>query len=380
MCSDELYLRIADMTVPLQATKHSQFKLTTMNVSKHLLLCLLAGYLIFLFSCKKNDKYNKKQEVDVYVAGHEFDNEPGHRNAVVWKNGEAEVLSAGNTLADASTVFVSGSDVYVAGYDQIPNTTSYLGRLWKNGSNIIESASTESVSSVYVSGSDVYYAGSDNGVPRYWKNGNPVTLETEADQAVPLSIFVSGSDVYVAGYEILLTEFDNQHNTAVYWKNGTRLLLSLPEESESVASSVFVSGNDVYVAGYYGSYTTRIPLYWKNGTPVVLPVQSGRDYSRATSVFVSGNDIYVVGSEAQFDAPNPAGIALYWKNGVRVPLTQAVTHAGATSIFVFGNDVYVAGSEGGVATYWKNGTPVVLGKTDGTSSIGNSIFVVERPK
>ena len=72
-------------------------------------------------SCKKNDN----DKVDVYVAG------VRGNNATLWKNGIAKNLTDGTNYAYANSVFVSGGDVYVAGYEI--NGQNYIATLWKNG-------------------------------------------------------------------------------------------------------------------------------------------------------------------------------------------------------------------------------------------------------
>jgi hypothetical protein len=106
---------------------------------------------------------------------------------------------------------------------------------------------------------------------------------------------------------------------------------------------------DVYVAGngsvqYAGSQTwTTIAKYWKNGEEFII----GEAGSYARAIAVSGNDVYVAGHEG--------GTAVYWKNGVKVNLTDGKDQADAYSISVVGNDVYVCGVDSRVVTYWVNG-------------------------
>ena len=66
--------------------------------------------------------------------------------------------------------------------------------------------SSDSIDSV-----NVYVAGNENGVAKYWKNGNAVSLTDGSNLAYAYSIVVSGNDVYVAGEE---------SGVAKYWKNG----------------------------------------------------------------------------------------------------------------------------------------------------------------
>ena len=50
---------------------------------------------------------------------------------MLWRSGPPTVLSTANKDGAATSVFVAGSDVYVAGYEF--NGTNYVATLWKNG-------------------------------------------------------------------------------------------------------------------------------------------------------------------------------------------------------------------------------------------------------
>ncbi|MDR2759973.1 MAG: hypothetical protein LBB78_11405, partial [Spirochaetaceae bacterium] len=104
-------------------------------------------------------------------------------------------------------------------------------------------------SSIFVSGSDVYVAGAAGGKAVYWKNGRKIALTDGTYEAYAYSIFVSGSDVYVAGYE---NDGDQskygRNGRTKYWKNGREVILT-DGTYEAYAFSIFVSGSDVYVAG-----------------------------------------------------------------------------------------------------------------------------------
>lgn len=301
--------------------------------------------------------------VDVYVAG------AVQTVAKYWKNGQPVSLSS-STAAQASSIFVAGSDVYVAGMEgnnlNDPFAATSLLKYWRNGQESFLTGPTGwQANSIYVSNGDVYVAGSEMFIAKYWKNGQAVVLN---DGTNATSIVVVGSDVYVAGYE--------EGVGAKYWKNGQAV--SLP--NGYYATSIAVVGNDVYVAGtgpnQNGFYVAK---YWKNGQEVLL--SNGLMDAYATSIAIAGNDVYVCG----YENSGTDATAKYWKNGQEVLLSPNVANSRtfATSIAVHGNDVYVAGFTAGFsstnndALYWKNGQPVQL--TSGSNfAQAYSIKVVQR--
>jgi hypothetical protein len=296
---------------------------------------------------------------DVYMAGETW----GYRGtnsyspqALLWKNGPVGFRSD-LPYSRASSVFVADNDVYVAGAAKSPDNYGQSAVIWKNGAvqylpkhlpnvNFHEPLAT----SVYVSGTDVYVAGYEfkgmYGEPYYqsyaamlWKNGEAQRLADEGLGSIASSVFVSGSDVYVAG---------NVGNMAVLWKNGGCQYLTDSSLSAN-ASSVYVSGGDVYVAGHEGA----MAMLWKNGVKQSLTDASPENSGKALSVFVLGEDVYVAGEVR-------GNLAALWKNNVRQNLTENADKASANSVFVSGGDVYVAGEENSEARLWKNGAVVRL--------------------
>jgi len=285
---------------------------------------------------------------DVYVAGSEeskvsylelgSDLRIASRVACLWKNGILQNLNIDKSkYSEANSVFVLDGNVYVVG--------SYDGaKLWKNG--VIYSLDGYTASSVFISGNDVYVAGyevseaSDSimtgprstimspPIARLWKNGIVQNLNLKSKYSKANSVFVLGSDVYVAGVEFLKSDYWRE--TAVLWKNGVAQYLnfdsadSIRGNQVGVAHSVFVSENgDVYVGGYVGYVDwvkfdfINYPVLWKNGVAQKLSggdtrLGFGIDRSN-TPVFVSGEDVYVAGSTGNF--LNSNFIAAIWKNG-----------------------------------------------------------------
>jgi hypothetical protein len=216
--------------------------------------------------------------------------------SVYWINGVQKNITALLNPGPTSIAF-SGSNFYFDnGY-----------HLYENGSIIsLPGKPLGFLASVFVAGSDIYVAGADSVHDVvYWKNqmmhvveqGFYSTHNSVGDPSV-YCLFVSGTDVYMGG--------SNSGDTAVYWKNGQEN----PVFGISAINSIFVSGEDLYFT------STSASAYWKNGVEYELPL-NGAVYGNATSILVSGTDVYVTGETSEG--------AVYWKNGVEIILSSAGT-------------------------------------------------------
>jgi hypothetical protein len=315
-----------------------------------------------------------------YVAGYERTPLPENKNfATLWVNGVSQRLgfSNGNVAESyAESVFVSGNDKYVAGYERDYNYFE-AATLWINGvPHILSSDESPEAraNSVFVSGGNVYAAGYEidenwtYAVAKLWVNGVPQSLSDEiaGNEAYPRSVFVSGDDVYVAGrvYSDAIGEY-----VATLWVNGNAQSLS-DGTIRATAESVFVYGGDVYVAGYERNASgVFVAKLWVNSVPHNL--SDGIHYALARSVFVSGGNVYVAG-----DITDVTGsVAGIWVNGVSQSLSDGVV---AESVFVSGDDVYVTGYQitqyASVATLWINGVPQSL-SDESTNTAAFSVFV-----
>jgi len=180
-------------------------------------------------------------------------------------------------------------------------------RCWKNGVALPMTFSVLGAThSVWVDGSDVYVAGSEgpatgNLSATIWKNGTPTVLTDGTYVAEATGVTVAGGAVYVSGY----IEGPVQ---PVYWKNGVAVPVTVPGSYSTVLSAIYVSSaGDVYTSGAYQD----LAKYWKNGTMVDLSTTTAGQgiYESAVSITSSGTDIYIAGNAISL------GVG-YWKNGV----------------------------------------------------------------
>jgi hypothetical protein len=333
------------------------------------------------------------RETVVHVAGWS-DTANGEAFPCYWKDGQLTVLSVCRldgpikAQAYAHSIFVSGSDVYAAGYGSC--NYRYVASYWKNGkrTDLKHGSGHCHAKSIFVSGKDVYLAGCINffnaTVPCYWKNGVRTDLSRPGlkGSAEANAIFVVGSDVYVAGSSNIEVNMNMAIPVACYWKNGVRTDLSpFDPKRQAYGLSIFFSEGNVYVAGYVADLNYRaIPCYWTNGVRTELSRMDETKTGQANSIQVSEGGIYVAG-QTQGEACEV--IPCYWKNGTRTDLSVVSPGKGGmvNSIFVLGSDVFTAGYSGfdpnqgadfAVPCYWKNGerTDLDLGTYPGAFATG----------
>ncbi len=284
---------------------------------------------------------------------------------------------------EATDITVVGNDVYVSGWDTsddyvvggvILNRACY----WKNGIKTFLSTGMLQyplkANAIAVSGSNVYVVGNEeiyNGTrPFYWKNGERTTFSSSSKYSGADDIFISGSNVYIAGWEGAVNE---KKETASYWKNGNKTVLT-DGQYDAETSAIFVSGTDVYVAGRQrgiyraeGITTTRWRArYWKNGSPVSLT--DGPHDARIYGITVSDSKVYATGYEdtdIAFNSFSTLTDVCYWENGNKITLEQ-LPYSNAYDIAVAGKNVYVTGvvynvdTKNYIACFWKNGIRIDL--------------------
>jgi hypothetical protein len=291
---------------------------------------------------------------DVYVAGL-MTNGSGAQMATVWKNGVATQLGTNNSWA--TSIYVNGSDLYVAGFD------GTNAAVWKNG--VGTQLGNGDARSIFIAGGDVYIAGFTNSTSggnqtaTLWKNGTANQLDNGNSWAS--SVYVAGTDVHVAG-----SGGSAAHTTV--WRNGLEAQLG---SGDGEPRSIYVVGTDEYIAGstYNANIGGLTATVWKNGVATHL----GSGTGNAQSIYCIGTDVYVAG--AMYDATSQHYFPVVWKNGVATPLG---TWGAAYSVYVVANDIYVAGCMNDangtqIVTVWKNGVATQLG-----SGYAMSVFVTSK--
>jgi hypothetical protein len=332
-----------------------------MNVKKSSLFVLIILFIIT--SCNKKSTPVPAKHVDVYVAGTSYVSEVAQ--PCYWKNDTLVYLSStldGQALGIAS----QGRDVYIVGYTNSAISGHTVAAYWKNG---IQTALTDGTiasfaTSIAVSGSDIYAAGwiikpTGYMAACYWKNGIITNLTDNSISSSAAAIAISGNDVYITGG----TSPTINQSVATYWKNGVASYLT-SANTYSNSYAIAVNGGDIYIAGELrASNSNFVATYWKNGKPVSLFSDTSNSYGY--SISSNGADLFIAG---QVFTKQGDITGVYWKNNTIEKIDQSYS---LNSIKVNGLDVYTSGESRSPAigqsgnAYWKNGeTNPLLGLTD----------------
>jgi uncharacterized protein YjdB len=227
----------------------------------------------------------------LYVAGSE--KEAGVSVAKLWISGTPMSLSSGARNAEAKSLFVSDGNLhYVAGFEADAQGTD-VARLWTNDPNqpqfLSDGSRDEQATSVHVSGGNVYVAGFErNGdgrtVAKLWINGSPMSLTDGRHNAKANGVFAAGDNTYY----VVGSEYDPNADKTVakLWTNDAAQAQTLSSgAANAVAHSVFVLGGNVYAVGSennsYGRPTAKL---WLNGAAQTLG--NGIDNAAAYAVFL----------------------------------------------------------------------------------------------
>ena len=190
------------------------------------------------------------------------------------------ILSEGSTIQyfDGRSIFIDGKDVYVAGSGCVRASDTDRPMLWVNGEaqEIGEIGNFNKASSVFVSGVNIYVAMGTNNGAELWVNGN-ATILSKGDNSAANSVVVQGENVYVGG---------QSNGKAAIWQNGKCSILGPGEVAE-----VILHDGHIYAVGYDGEYSNGSPCVWVDGKEHQLSDFSGH----ANAIVFNGNDCYIAG-------------------------------------------------------------------------------------
>lgn len=147
----------------------------------------------------------------------------------------------------------------------------------------------------------------------------------------------------------------------VVWKDNVPEIIPHEGFTATEPGGFIFVGDDLYVYGWEKVGYKNIPHYWKNGLRMNLSdaQYATGGYKMFHNIQVANNDVYVSGVIKKDNEPE---MGCYWKNGTAIKLPiPGYEASSAGSMKVVGSDIYVAGTvyrDGGneaYACYWKNG-------------------------
>ena len=216
------------------------------------------------------------------------------------------------------------------------------------------SCSSDLVSESIITNSvDVYVAGQKDNEACYWKNNQPVLLDSEGVfGTIANKIIVVNDDVYVLGVGVSTNRLEAP---PLFWKNGvmTNLKTSLSTDEEEVMSvtDFEVIGNDVHFVGYtrktiidFEDYSL---FYWKNNVPTLVHNYGGYAQSQSR-IKIANNTVYVTGTNS-VNGNITGYIDGYYTNSAFTEVPNSMLNG----LSVNNNEIYTFGTKDGVS-YYKN--------------------------
>ncbi|GAB4365197.1 MAG: hypothetical protein Kow009_01910 [Spirochaetales bacterium] len=195
-------------------------------------------------------------------------------------------------------------------------------------------------------------------------------------------LWVENGDVFIGGVS------DSGIDRKPYlWKNGTPTLLSLPDGvSEGRVYGMYYSAGTLYLSGFYTDTSAIIPCYWTfdptEGTSTIHDLSGYKQntYNLAIAPFAYETTVYIGGGLGIPDADG--WTPTYWKNGspVPVPLPSGYTGGLVMDLTVRDGIVYLTGfygdpeGVGSQAFIWNGATKLTVNSPDGVQ--GTQIFAI----
>ncbi|KAF5060162.1 hypothetical protein DSECCO2_328650 [anaerobic digester metagenome] len=330
-------------------------------------LLLSALLIITAFSgCSKDDDTPMPIPKVEYIAGQQL-HSSGEFVASLWTNGNQAFLTNGNFESSANNVFKLNNDIFVAGYERNsvsptdPTEMNKVAVYWKNGvmTEITDGSSNAEANSIAVSGTDIYVVGTEYNTTtmrqnaRLWKNGTSVPLHDGSNWSIGNDVAIKGNDVYVTGNETI-----GGTASAQLWKNGVRVDLPFTGSSSNAHRIIF-DGNDIFIIGAHSEGGITKACYWKNGTFHPVGFIAGGGSYFAMDGLVKNGELHLTGFGFEGTTAKP----VYWQNGTAQKLAE--TNGAGYSLADIDNVITIAGILGEYPAKWENASPVFTGATQG---------------
>jgi uncharacterized repeat protein (TIGR02543 family) len=323
-------------------------------------------------------------ELSVYVAGSiRIESSPGKYadspKAAYWKDGVKKSLPIGSYDSEAIAAAVSGTTVFIAGYDQRQSSQNDNACIWKSndgGETWTQKRLPESAGKPFdmaVSGSCIYVAGNENDSLYCWKSEDAgdtwekITVAGTEQEPTGWQILVSGSALYITG---------DTGNDACYWESGdegetwTKTILPAVNVSNPHAQSMAVSGLDMYITSTTYSSSERA-IIWKSTDGGTTWTESAINDGTADTPktlsgcgFLDSGAVYIVGcTNKKREGSSSLPTACLWlstdrgNSWSRTDLDSANYSAGVYSTAVSNSTIYIIGWATSLSTfsprYWE---------------------------
>jgi hypothetical protein len=263
-------------------------------------------------------------------------------------------LTNGTRPAEGYAVAVSGSNVYVGGFEATggPATAPVpVAKVWVNGvgTSLTDGTREAKVNGLVVSNGQYYAAGYEFVAPAgggaatkratVWEGATPTRLTDGSTPAEAWAVAVDDNGgglvtVYAGGWRD-----QGGNRVATVWMNGAARYTLGDPANQSVVTGLRVAGGDLYASGYEISNGVSVAKIWKNGV-LYQALGDGTVPSTANGLDLAGGNPVAAGSRG----PSATRAATFWVNGdVRPALTDGTSVADGTAVLADGTDVYVAG-------------------------------------
>jgi hypothetical protein len=200
--------------------------------------------------------------------------------------------------------------------------------------------------------------GKNYGLPCYWKNGVEVKLNTTNVTGYPVAIGNIGNDIYILSNEASAINLAQYKSDAVIYKNGIAQAFATIDQGSVKAMKIL--GSDIYICADGFDGTNHSGIFWKNGTPTLIPAPPNRP------LYV--NDIEVLNGSAQVvglttDSVETDAQPYLFTNGISTKLSN--DEANALKIINRNNKACIGGYVYSTASnkqivVWENGITTTL--------------------